>query len=304
MTVTSAPEITLIVQPTLLFRLIKAFERRSPECPNRVIGVILGTRDLHEHIYESVHSYPVRHSEDGPDVAIDLDQLSDFLEFHRQVHGKRSALLGWYSMQVEASFWPAEAEIESVSGQPQTGTRIFRANNLFLNEIFAAQVKDASTGSWSTAPPCIFLQVQLCKNGSISVETFVNGHQDEDGVYQLLPIPHYIHSHDMYEKCLTSALKRILSEAARASCNDDLGTVTVPIHSITKASQDFALDLQGRLDKIKSTRSDEDSQSTEIEKACQLLPDPSILNKLSAAFQDNRQRIVSILEAKLASMTS
>lgn len=305
MVTSNATDVSLVIQPSLLFRLVKSFKRRNLECPNRVIGVILGTRDQHDHIYEAVHSFSVRHIEDGVEVAIDLEQLAAYLEIHKQVHGKRSVLLGWYSMQVEgANFWPSEAEIESVSGQPTSSDKIFRANNLFLNEIFARQVKDSTTGSWSTSPPCVFLQVQVSKSGKFQIESFINGHQDEDGIYQLRSISHHVHSHDSAEASTISALQEIILNGIEHSERMPNNTISIPIRAISESLRNINSRFQTEISRMSAIRSENASAQVEINKKTVLLPDSYLLKKMNENISSESSKMVAILEKKLNQLQS
>ena len=183
-------DVILAIQPTLMFSLFQHWYSRSMEdCPNRCVGALLGTRDVHDSVFDAVHSFAVPHEEKGDQIGINCDQFRAWMALHKQMHGKRSVLLGWFSIQTGGSLIvtkdvskqarPTGQDAPTTDApQPSPLSELFQANTLFINEFFAHEVKE----SGATNSPCIFLSMTVgdgSSEGGIHLKAFVSDAEGE-----------------------------------------------------------------------------------------------------------------------------
>lgn len=251
-----------------------------------MIGALLGVRDTQEGVSEVVHSFPVTFQEDGDQVTIDTELFNVFLDFHTKIHSKRSVLLGWYSVQVHKKFWRDQND----SSQPLPCDPLFEANTLLINEFFAGQVKVLTTGSWSTAPPCICLHLELgeVKKG-VTIAAFMNGHADEDGSYQLVPICHYVFSNDHTEAAFISALQH--------EC--DPKSTQFNFENLTAFNQKQNDEFKRKLNAILLCKKSK-PEETSIDDTIRHFPELSIFNNVCENFKEEKRIVLSLLDKLIA----
>ena len=287
-------DIVLVIQPTLLFGISSHFQHRPLDCPNRCIGAILGTRDQHEHVYDAVHSFPVLHEEHADQIAINCDYFRTRLAQHREIHGKRSTLLGWFSVNA------GHGVADEASAQPLIGTDLFDANTFFINEFFALEVRDSTTGQWSTSPPCVCLQMSIDDIKGISVKAFVNGRaSSEDGAYNLQPIEHVVQSHDLAESRLVAALRKHTNPA------NPLAPIPLSVlRSIQAEEQAEFTDKLHRLAAHRQQHADDSATGQLIDAVASLLPDPAVLAIYNAHIDDDKRIFAEQLDLLLSALNS
>jgi len=82
------------VHPVVLFNVVQAFERRSPD-QDRVIGTLLGQHDKSGNI-EITNSFVVPHREASGEVAIDIELAKELFELYRKVNASEN-IVGWFA---------------------------------------------------------------------------------------------------------------------------------------------------------------------------------------------------------------
>lgn len=94
------------LSPTVLVSIFEQYQRRHENCPERMIGAILGNFTLltqPDHTSrlaaEVRFSFPIPHSEYGNQVSINIEQYKKRMELSRRHHGREVSLLGWFSIQ-------------------------------------------------------------------------------------------------------------------------------------------------------------------------------------------------------------
>lgn len=299
-------DLILAIQPTLMFGLFQHWYSRSlEECPNRCVGALLGTRDAHDSVFDAVHSFAVQHEERGDQIGINCDQFRAWMALHKQVHGKRSVLLGWFSIQAGGSLIisdasncekpvPTSQEDTSVdAAQPSPLSEVFQANTLFINEFFAQEVKESS----ATNSPCVFLSVTVGDgsgvDGGIQFKAFVSG-SDVEGVggYHLEPIQHVIHSHDSMERRILGALRRNLS-VDHVSDSD----ISIPLSQLGNMQVDELEELQRSVDALRQVKTEE------VDHLLNLLPDQTVLDTIAASIKEESQLISQQADLVLAALS-
>ena len=257
-------DLILAIQPTLIFSLFQHWYSRSmEECPNRCVGALLGTRDTHDSVFDAVHSFAVPHEERGDQIGINCDQFRAWMSLHKQVHGKRSVLLGWFSIQAGGGLIATKDAPKRSPPKPQDDSRtevmqpsplsdVFQANTLFINEFFAHEVKESTI----TNSPCVFLSVTVgdaSVEGGMQVKAFASDTEVEGtSRYHLEPIQHVIHSHDSMEKRILCALKR---NVTIENVNDE--GITLPLSQLGNMQMDELEELQRSVNALRGARSEE-----------------------------------------------
>lgn len=89
------------VAPVVLFNVLDHFIRRT-EGKKRVIGTLLG-RFTSSGAVEVTASFPLPHSEEADDVAVDTDYHKTMYELHRRVNAAEE-LVGWYATGTGTDF--------------------------------------------------------------------------------------------------------------------------------------------------------------------------------------------------------
>ena len=184
---------------------------------------------------------------------------------HRQVHGKRSVLLGWFSIQAggdlivnsdEGSNYkqPVSASQEGAkmdAMQPSPLVEVFQANTLFINEFFVQEVKESSP----TNSPCVFLSMTVggsSADGGIQLKAFLSDSDAEGtGGYHLEPIQHVIHSHDSMERRILCALRRNL----RVDHIGD-GDISIPLSQLGSMQVNELEELQRSVNALRQVKTE------------------------------------------------
>lgn len=150
------------IQTATLLSIFEQYQRRSENCPVRLVGAILGSVSSiagepaavvsgHlQFVVEIRHAFPVPHSEFGDQVSINSEYYRSRMELHRKCYGRDSALLGWYSIQQENATLPKNMDAIT-----------FSKNGEFIRDSFARET--GSTG----APVTFNLAITITKAGKI-----------------------------------------------------------------------------------------------------------------------------------------
>ncbi|PJF18845.1 Eukaryotic translation initiation factor 3 subunit F [Paramicrosporidium saccamoebae] len=162
---TSVKVVEARLQAAALLSIFEQYQRRSENCPVRLVGAILGsvspatddaTGSSDNHLFKAEvrHCFPVPHSEFGDQVSINSEYYKSRMELHRKCLGRDSVLLGWYSIQQEGHL-PKNMDSET-----------FAKNGEFIKESFARET--GSTG----APITLNLSITICEDGQIKYEVY------------------------------------------------------------------------------------------------------------------------------------
>lgn len=297
-------DLILAIQPTLMFGIFHHWYSRSMvECPNRCVGALLGTRDSHDSVFDAVHSFAVPHEERGDQIGINCDQFRAWMALHRQVHGKRSVLLGWFSIQAGGNLiinggnngkQPVSTSQEDPkmdAMQPSPLSEVFQANTLFINEFFVQEVKESSP----TNSPCVFLSMTVgdsSVDGGIQLKAFLSDSDVEGtGGYHLEPIQHAIHSHDSMERRILGALRRNL-RVEHVSDSD----ISIPLSQLGNMQVDELEELQRSINALRQVKSEE------VDQILSLLPDQTVLDTIAASIKEDSQLISQQADLVLAAL--
>ncbi|KAJ7640631.1 hypothetical protein B0H17DRAFT_1216505 [Mycena rosella] len=87
-TASSAPPVPITIHPVALFSILDHYLRRNDDQP-RVIGTLLGTRSPDNTSIHVRSSFAVLHSENGEQVAVDMEYHRTMYELHSRVNRRR-----------------------------------------------------------------------------------------------------------------------------------------------------------------------------------------------------------------------
>jgi len=94
------PKITTVrIHPTVLFSIVDSYEHRN-ENQARVIGTLLGTYDIARGAVEVTSCFHVPHTENGEEVAFDLEYAKVTADLHRRVNTSE-LVVGWFATGYE-----------------------------------------------------------------------------------------------------------------------------------------------------------------------------------------------------------
>ena len=83
------------LQPVTLFSIIDHYQRRETE-QTRVIGTLLGKKDQHTNTIQITDSFPVPHTENQEQVAINTEFHTTMLALHQRINPELT-VVGWYA---------------------------------------------------------------------------------------------------------------------------------------------------------------------------------------------------------------
>lgn len=186
------------IQAAATLSISEQYQRRSENCPVRLVGAILGTvkpiseetssgaASLNQFVAEFRHSFPVPHSEFNEQVSINTEYYRSRMELHKKAFPRDSVLLGWYTIQQEGAL-------------PKNMTAAtFEKNGEFIRDAFTRET--GATG----APLTLNLSIVIGSNGTIKYEVFSCGSNNSQNVSTaklLSPVPFEI-IYGMPELCL------------------------------------------------------------------------------------------------------
>lgn len=127
------------VQPVVVFSILDHYKRRS-DGQDRVVGTLLGVEEEGTNVVSIKSCFPVPHSENDDQVALEIEYHNHMLALHKKVN-KNIHVVGWYS----------------------TGDSISYVSSL-LHDVYKSQCRE---------PLLLTVDVNVRKNNRLSVKGYV-----------------------------------------------------------------------------------------------------------------------------------